>query len=58
MKKHLFKTMSLSTSILTLGSAIMPSVGVLASEHNISNIVAYSDDDYYYVLDESTIEKF
>ncbi|EMF0131149.1 hypothetical protein EFL14_RS11215 [Enterococcus hirae] len=56
MKKHLFKTMSLSTSILTLGSAIMPSVGVLASEHNISNIVAYSDDDYYYVLDESTIQ--
>lgn len=41
---------------MTLGSAIMPSVRVLASEHSISNIAAYSDDDYYYVLDESTIQ--
>ena len=32
MKKYLFKTLLLSTSILTLGSAITPSGAVFASE--------------------------
>lgn len=50
MKKQLFKTFLLSTSILTFGSAVIP------SENNISDIATYSDDQYYYVLDEPVIQ--
>ena len=56
MKKKLFKTFLLSTSILTFGSAITPSGAVFANENNISDIATYSDDEYYYVLDEPVIQ--
>ncbi|MCC9087079.1 hypothetical protein LOS19_15280 [Enterococcus faecium] len=56
MKKQLFKTFLLSTSILTFGSAITPSGAVFANENNISDIATYSDDEYYYVLDEPVIQ--
>ncbi|EOB1384439.1 hypothetical protein ACIL4J_000135 [Enterococcus hirae] len=45
----------MSTSLLTLGTAVTPCVPVLADETNSSGIAICSDDEYY-VLDEPSIQ--
>lgn len=55
MKKYLFRTILVSTSLLTLGTAVTSCVPVLADETNSSGIAICSDDEYY-VLDEPSIQ--
>lgn len=60
MKKYIFKTVLLSMSFLALGSVFIPTGAAFASE-NISNSdisvnADYSDNEYYYVLDEPVIQ--
>ncbi|EQA5420207.1 hypothetical protein ACX35F_001568 [Enterococcus hirae] len=45
----------MSTSLLTLGTAVTSCVPVLADETNSSGIAICSDDEYY-VLDEPSIQ--
>ena len=55
MKKYLFRTILVSTSLLILGTAVTPCVPVLVDETNSSGIAICSDDEYY-VLDEPSIQ--
>lgn len=56
MKKYLFRTILVSTSLLTLGTAVTPCVPVLADETNSSGMAICSDDEYY-VLDEPSFRQ-
>ena len=56
MKKQLFKTFLLSTSILTFGSAIIPSSAVFANENiNQTNISNTLNLEQYRILHTVTL---